>query len=359
MTHVAIAGAGDSALIQGCLLRHRGREVTVWSPSGDSTRALRKGARLEATGALNGEFDVHAAISPQELTASAQTVLVSVPAYAQPAVFRELVPHLSDDHIVLITGAPLSFGGLYLSRLLAQAGKRTRIGVQGGPMGTGRRLTETRVALPTPPSKTRLAAIPSREIDGVLAAANAAYDRKLTPSASALEVGLASIAGVYHVAMTLCNLTRFEFAEDWCHYKNTTDSVSRLTMALDKDRLALAAAYGFEIKDVVAHFDPSGKAATVQEALQPLSYFRSYKNGPRTIETRFIHEEIPYNLVSVEILARKVGLAVPAISNLVTLFGAIRGKDFRRRNIMANELGIEAMSKAELEERFRSGFPAK
>lgn len=358
MTEVAIAGAGGSAYTGAVLLRSLGHGVTLWSPRGQSTKDLLEGRRITASGYVNGEFDVKAVESPADLAKSADLVIAAIPAHAQKTVFAQLLPYLEDRHTVIIGGAPLGGGGLHLQRRLRELGKSTKVALTNGPVIGGRRVTGTEAA--TAPFRTMVtvAGIPATDTHAVIATLEQVYGKRFrpTPGNSAFELALSIINGVVHAAQVIGNITRIEEAESWCGYRYTTESIGNLTEALDADRVAVAKAFGFDLPGVVRHFDPSGKARSAYEAIHPIRYRRTFKAGPRRIETRYIEEEIPYNLCVLEALGRMVGVPTPMISNIITIYNATRGKDYRKLNDFAAEMGLGTLSPDGFAEQWKTGL---
>lgn len=357
MTEVAIAGAGSVAFTSACLLRHLGNEVTLWSPSGRGTRGVRDGTPITISGSLNGSFDVKVVEDPRDLAAAAKLIMVAITAYGQKSIFKQLLPHLTDEHTVLITGGQMSFGVLYLSKLLAEAGKKTTVALIHGPVTMGRKLSLTEAVVVPPKKMARIAAVPASDTDKAIAVVSAAFGDRFKAYSNALDVAFTAMGGIVHSALVLGNITRIEEAEEWCGYYYTTESISRLTMALDCDRIAVAKAYGIETPTAVELFStPDRKGTTVRDVLHPLAYERTFRNGPRNIATRYIEEEVPYNLVSVELLGLKAGVETPAVSRVIDIYNIMRDKDYRTLNNMAEPLALAELTPEQILERFNRGY---
>lgn len=332
--------------------------MTLWGPGGEGMDGILAGKGIVASGYINGEFDVKGVEHPQALARSADVIFLAVAAFHQKLVIEQLVPFLEDRHTVLCVGANLGGGGLYLSKLLAKAGKATRVAVMNGPMIAGRRLSDTECGTAPFRSSVLLTGLPWTDTDEIIATLEPIYgERYRKPaSGSALEVALSALNGVVHAAKALTNITRIEEGQAWCDYRYTTQSVSNLTEALDADRVAVAKALGFDLPDAARHFDPSGKARTVQEAMQPVTYQRSFKPGPVTIDTRYIEEELPYSLYVVEVLGRKTGVPTPLISSIIDILNATRGKDYRTMHDMADETGLLELDVPQTLELWKTGY---
>ena len=358
MAEIAFAGAGGVGFTGAALARSLGHGVTLWGPGGEGMDGILAGRKITASGYINGEFDVKGVEHPQALAKSADVIFLAVAAYHQKLVIEQLVPFLEDRHTVLCVGANLGGGALYLSKKLFEAGKNTKVAVMNGPMIAGRRTSDTECGTAPFRSSVLLTGLPYTDTEAIIATLEALYGERYRKPASgnALEVALGALNGVVHAAKALTNITRIEEGLPWCDYRYTTESVSNLTEALDVDRVAVAKGLGFDLVGAVRHFDPSGKARTVQEAMQPVTYQRTFKPGPVSIDTRYIEEELPYSLYVVEVLGQKVGVPTPMITSIIDIFNATRGKDYRTLHDMAEETGLYSLDAPETLELWKNGY---
>ena len=122
---VAILGTGAIGLGAAAFLAESGHQPVIWSPSGTGAAELAQGARLEAKGALSGSYPIETATDCMDAIAGAEAVLIALPANGHRRVMDEAAPHLSRGQTVIISGH-LSFGALYLARLLEDRGVSCR-----------------------------------------------------------------------------------------------------------------------------------------------------------------------------------------------------------------------------------------
>lgn len=357
MVEVAFAGAGGSGFTSAALVSSLGHHATIWSPSGRGITGLLQGKKLVASGYVNGEFAVTPVEGPRPLLQAADIVQVTVPAYAHKPIADQLVPLLEDRHIVVLAGAPMGGGAIYLSRQLAAAGKKTRVALMNGPMIGGRKTSDHEAATSPYRSMVPVVGVPTDTTPGIHAALETVFGERFnTPqSGDALELSLRSVNAVVHAALILCNITRVEEGLPWCGYGQTTESVGNLTDALDADRVAVAKGFGYAIAGVRQHFDPKGLAKSTQDAIQPIMYQRSFRNGPMKISTRYIEEELPFGLTMLELLGKKVGVATPMITNILDVFNATRAKNYRAMNPFIDELGLRDASAEDIRKLWNTG----
>lgn len=355
---VAILGAGGIGLGYAALLSAQGHAVTLWSPSGATARALQSGAALEATGAVNGSFRPRARSNCADAIDGATVVIIAVPGFGHRRVIDELAPHLRAGQIVVI-GAHLSLSALYLSKQLAERAVELPIATWATTVTTGRRSATLRVDVSGIRSRLDLACVPANRIDSALAACRELFGDRFEPRADILAIALSNLNPPAHMASSLLNFTRIERAEHWENYGCITEGVGRLIEALDRERLAVAAAFGVAARTIVEHYVLSFNVAagSVHAMAQQVNRMRGGNPpGPKSVDTRYVLEDVPFGLVPIVALARIAGVPVPLHEAGVELFSAIYARDFRRDNDLLEPIGLERMTVAELHRVVRDGF---
>ena len=127
---VGIVGAGSIAFGTAAFLEQQGHRATLWSPSGERTKALAAGEALVANGSVEGTFHPAAAASAEALVADAEAIVIALPAYGHKDVLDAIAPYITPAQTVIIS-SHASFGALYLSR----AARRSRRGRPDRRMG--------------------------------------------------------------------------------------------------------------------------------------------------------------------------------------------------------------------------------
>jgi opine dehydrogenase len=113
-----------------------------------------------------------------------------------------------------------------------------------------------------------------------------------------------------------------------------TPAVCRLIEGLDRERLALAAAYGTSVPTAEAHFARSyaTTAPNLAGIAAEIHARRGGPPGPTEMSTRFVTEDVPFGLVFYQWLARAKGLSMPLTDASVVLASSVWGQDFARQN---------------------------
>jgi opine dehydrogenase len=359
--NVTIIGAGGIGLSMAAVLLDRGHAVRMWTPSGVGVAPFKAGRPLTVDGIMTGSFQPTAADSAAQAVAGAAVVLVAVPGNGHRAVIDAIAPHLAAGQIVVIS-SHCSFSALYLSQKLAARGVSCPIAAWASTVTTGRRKAPGAVNMSTLRKQLDVATVPAADPGPALDACRALFGERFKPAQDLMAVSLSNLNPPVHMANSLCNLTRMERGEAWSNYGCMTDAVGRLVEALDRERIALAAAFGLTVRTVQDHmhlsFDlPRG---TVGDMAREQDKRRGgLPPGPTTLDHRYVTEDVPFGLVPLIAIARAARVPVPLHDAGVALFGALYGRDFAAENDLLPALGIERMAAPALHAFARDGFAAR
>jgi opine dehydrogenase len=347
---VAMVGAGAIARACAVLATRAGHTAAVWSPGSAGTRDLAAsstavewpGARtvtLASSGIVEGAFTVGSLAAPEAL-ASADVVIVALPAPAYADVLPRIAPHLRSPQLVFVSGA-LSLAPLWIAELASSHGQRPTVAASGTTVATGRN-REGGVAIMTVRTRLAVAALPASASATALTALQALFGDRFDTAPNVLAVTLTNINPVAHAAMALANFTRIERAEAWPQYHYLTPAVARMVEAMDRERRAIAAAFGMSVTTIEQHFQRSFDVpqAALADIAAELHRRRGGPPGPTTLDTRFVLEDVPYGLVFNSALARIVKVPTPVTDATVTLHSTLYGQDFRSANPLVAALDL-------------------
>lgn len=159
-----------------------------------------------------------------------------------------------------------------------------------------------------------------------------------------------------HLAIALCNLSRIELGESWGQRSTMTSSVGRLVEALDAERSAIAKAVGKDIYSILAHYKLSFGVTcdTVAQAAAELVNAGKDPAGPKSVDTRYVTEDLPFGIVPLIKLAKMNGVDVALHESGLTILNACYGRDFGSENDLLDSLAIHDQST--LMKRVTSGY---
>ena len=338
--HVAILGAGAIAFGNAALLCRDGHAVALWSPSGRRTATLAAGAPLVATGAVTGEFHPRIATSCADALAGAEAVVIAVPGYGHRAVLDAAAPLLRPEQVVVFS-SHMSLAALYLDGLLRARGVVVPIAALGTTVTTGRQTSLAGANVSSVRARLDVAVLPEAAAERGLAVCRALFGDRFVRRQGLLAIALSNLNPQNHLAIALCNLTRMELGEAWTQNGHITPAVARLIEALDTERLAIAAAFGVAVRTVHEHFHLSFGAplGTLAAMAAVLAQRPGDVNGPTTLDSRYVTEDVPFGLVPTIRLAALAGVPAPLHESGVRLMSALYGRDFEAENDILPRLG--------------------
>lgn len=354
---VGIVGAGSIAFGTAAFLEQQGHRVTLWSPSGERTKALAKGEALVAQGAVEGTFHPTAAPSAEALVAGAEVIVIALPAYGHKAVLDAIAPYIRPEQTVIIS-SHASFGALYLSRLLAARGLVVPIVAWGTTVVTGRQSSPTSVNVNTLRKKVDLATLPaSRSADG-LAVCQTLFGDRFVDRQSLMAIALSNLNPQNHMGIALGNMTRMERGETWSQGQNVTPNVGRLLEALDLERIAIATELGLDVRTIYQHFHLSFHVpiSSISQMNQEMHDAGNGGIGPTTADSRYVTEDVPFGLVMTAKLGRLAGRPAELHECGVKIFSAMYGRDFTAENNLLSALDLESVTLSELSRLCCDGF---
>jgi opine dehydrogenase len=330
---VAILGAGAIAFGYAALLCKSGHNVVLWSPSGRGTLQLANGTGLNATGAIEGRFFPEVAETVEFALSRAEAVVIAVPGYGHRHVIEAVAPHLRAEQ-VLIFSSHMSMAARYLADLLVERRVSTPIVALGTTITTGRQLGSGNVKIGSIRARVDAAVIPSWAAERALDVCVRLFGDRFELRSSLVAATLSNVNPQNHLALALCNLTRMELAETWEQNRHLTPAVARLIEALDLERLATAAAYNVEVRTVQTHFHlsfglPLGSLA---EMARQLADRGGGAYGPKSLETRYVTEDLPYGVVPILHLASAKGIELPLHRAGLDMMSALYRRDFQNEN---------------------------
>jgi hypothetical protein len=146
--------------------------------------------------------------------------------------------------------------------------------------------------------------------------------------------GLTNINNVVHPPVVLANLSAIDQGRDLLFYTDgLSPGVAEVIRSIDAERRAVCRAVGVADTSIEQLFhrcyvnDPM-RGDTLEEMLPNFPAFvRS--QAPQTLRYRYVTDDVGHGLAGVEALARRLDVAAPTITALVTLLSAASGLDLR------------------------------
>jgi opine dehydrogenase len=185
-----------------------------------------------------------------------------------------------------------------------------------------------------------IAALPATNTPRALRLAQGLFGDRFSAQTDLLAISLSQTNPIAHVPLALANLSRMERGETWTQYDHMAGATARMTVALDRERTAVAGAFGLCVRSIEEHFHHSFGAPLVDFSEQCLWVHENLGSpaGPATLDTRYITEDVPYGLVFNARMARSAGVSTPVTDGCIALAGAAYQRDFGAENALMGAL---------------------
>jgi opine dehydrogenase len=288
---------------------------------------------------------------PAAALAGNRLVLIAVPAYAHEAMAAFLAPHLQDDHVVVLmpgnAGGALAFRRAVVERggpqvTVAEASSFVFACKKDGPDGVW--IRGVKHGLP-------VGVLPATRTSEVMALLAPLYP-ELRAAHDVLETSLSNVNHPAHPPALLLNLARIESSgPDFSFFhEGMTESVCRLTDAIDEERLGVVRALGYPpettLQQLVRYYGDQGfGGATYHEAVSTTPVHGAVR-APPSADHRYFTEDLPYGLVPIVSIGEALGLRLSVTRGLVHVVDAVLGSDSFATGRTADTLGLSGLDAA-------------
>lgn len=361
---VAIIGAGNGGFAAAADFVRAGFDVRLFGRSQSTIDPVIARGGVEFEGVLGEGFAPLSIVTSDAAIAmhGADVVVMMGPTHAHEDMARVIAPHLTRDQILL--AAPGHTLTLLPSALRAAGAADTVFCETSTLPYICRKTTSARVKISRKAAKLKFSAFPAKHTERL-----ARQLKRLLPALSPVPTLLDTVFpytnAIHHPPALLCNIGRVESPGDYCHYyEGITPSVGRIIDALDRERLAIAAAFGCRIDKLSEYFfqlgytDEEGRAGGDAYSVFHHSEPNRWIKAPATIDHRFFNEDIPYGLLPLTELAGLAEVATPACNAIIDLASIATGKAYRTFGLTRKRMGIEGLDASALKSLLENGYDA-
>lgn len=351
MTAVAVIGAGAGGAAAVAELTLAGHDVRWWNRSPATIEPFRAAGGVEYEGVLGEGFARPAMIAAdlRQALAGAAAAMVCLPSLAHEPVAQALADVGAACPVVLNPGH--TGGALHVAEIFRARG--------AAPLPLVELSTLTYVARKPAPGAVWITGKAERVHAACLPGGEEALDllRSLYPAAvpahDVLATSLANVNSVLHTPGAVLAAAWVEASGgDFRFYVDgMTPGVVSVIEALDRERLAVAAAFGHDLPPLVEEMAAIGTAVAehaasgdTRAAIAGGEANRAIK-APDSLNHRYYVEDFGFGLVPMLELARIGGVEAPLAQSLVELASALLGRDLATTGLTAARLGISGLDR--------------
>ncbi len=353
---VTVLGSGNGGLATAFDFAQHGHDVALFDLPGfpANIEAVAEAGGIHASGGLEGFAPiVSAGHDAAEAMAGADLVLLVGVAYATEPLAEAVRDHLAPGMAVLVCPAScagaIAFknaAGLALDDQTITVGETSTLPYAARVTSPGTVKVFLKLA-----SGLSVAGLPRSGTARLFNLISAVYPA-LEPAESVFQTTLQNGNPVIHPAVTLLNAGLIERTHGGFLFyeEGVTEAVGRMIEAVDRERLALAAALGVQIMS-----EP--ELGVRQGYMVEENYSTGYSTAPgflgigaqKQLDDRYLTEDVGYSLVFLTDLARRVGVSTPIMDSVIAIASVVLARDFRAEGRRTLEsLGLSDLTAEEL-----------
>lgn len=356
----AVLGAGHGGKAVAAHLAIKGYTVNLYNRTFLRIQPIKKMKGIELEGEIKGFGKLNLVTSDMEKAVKGMDIImVVVPADGHYSIAKTCAPFLNEKQIVVLNPGR-TCGALEFLNVLQKEGNnkdvtvaeaQTFIYASRGMGPATARIFRIKQAIP-------VAAIPSRKTEMVVKKLNDAFP-EFIPAASSIETSFNNMGAVFHPSITILNLSRIEstMGNFQFYIEGVTQSVTKILESVDEERVIVARKL---------------KCARIYSAIEWLSmaynvvednlFDAIHSNpgyvgimAPRTINVRYITEDVPMSLVPISEFGKALGVETRVIDSLINIANSIFKKDFRSTGRNLRRLGLEGLNLEQMRSIFIKG----
>ncbi len=358
----AVIGAGHGGKAMAAHLALKGFSVKLYNRTLAKILPIIKMKGIEVEGEVSGFGKIELATDNiSDAIEGSDVILVAVPAFAHASIAERCAPYLKDGQIVLLNPGR-TCGALEFINILRERGNKNDVTVAEAQtfIYASRGMGPASVKIFRIKQAIPVGAIPAIKTEKILDIINKAYPEFISAT-SVIETSFNNIGAVFHPAITLLNASRIEstMGNFQFYIEGVTNAVAKVLEAVDKERVEVA--YTLRCKNVLSALDWLTMAYNVVEdnLFDGIHSNPGYYGimAPKTINTRYIKEDVPMSLVPISEFGRLFGVSTKAIDSLIELANVIFKTDFRKSGRNLTRLGLENLSLDQIRNVFINGYP--
>lgn len=347
MTTVAVLGAGAGGAAAVAELSLAGHEVRWWNRTDATIAPFREAGGVRYEGVLGEGFARPAAFAASlgDALAGTDIAMICLPSLAHEVVAHALVDAAVTCPVLLNPGH--TGGALHVAEVFRARGVPTPALVELSTLTyIARKPAPDTVRITGAAGRVWAACLPGGE--ETLALVRTLY-LAATPARDVIASSLANVNLVLHTPGAILSAAWVEATGgDFRFYVAAmTPGVVRSIEALDRERLAVAAAFGHELPPLGQEMAAIGTAVATGDLRAAIAGGEANRaiKAPDSLAHRYYAEDFGYGLVPLLELARIGRVETPYAAALVEVASVLRGEDVRVTGLTAERLGIAGLDR--------------
>lgn len=337
---VTIIGAGNSGLAMAAHLSYEGNTVALWNRSEKNISKLIKTHIIKSTGIINEDISIALITSDlKEAIKDSEVILITTPANSHRFLAIELAKNLEKDTLIVLNPGR-TFGALEFLDTFREYNKDVNpcIAETQTIIYTCRKVAEDSTNIIALKYNVLISTFNSDKNKEIIEKLPKCIRNHFIAANSIIQTSIGNVGMILHCAPLLLNAgwTESEKNPYKYYYEGITPSVGNLLEKIDRERVVISETLGNRVESTKEWLERiyNVKGNNIYECIQNNEAYTTI-DAPKTLQHRYILEDIPCGLVALESLGINNSIETPHTSMIIDLASSILDIDFRKigRNI--------------------------
>ena len=326
---IAIIGAGNGGQTTAAWLANQGFKTRIFDVMEDTVARLNElgGVKIYGNTDYPGFGKIEFATTDMEKALEGcELILLILPENYHNSVAEKMAPFLKDGQIIILNPAA-GLGAISFKKTLNDCGCTADVTLAvTSTLLFAARIKETGDVLVTG-QKTELSivAFPGNRRKIVEDAIYPVFSQHIFAN-NIIDTAMENLNLAFHPGPTLLYTSLIERGVSFDYYNEMTPSQIKLIKAIDKERMELCSIYHVDTPNAEESFSRMySYEGDLYDMLRNADCYKGIK-GPKSLKVRYLLEDIPYNLRSLQALGRIAKINTPVIDAVCTLGEALVGE---------------------------------
>ncbi len=334
MKKIAIIGCGHGGQALAGHMASLGSTIHLYAHPQHlgGVEAIRKAGKITCTGAVSEEGSIDLCTTDiGEAISGVDVIFICLPVTAHDAIFRDMLPLLKEGQAVINLSA--HFSGLFQNDMMHEYGKSDGIligDVTSFPYAC-RSVTHGVAKIIAIKRKVGLAARSIQTANQIKMMIQDFFPSELEVKSSFIEIGLYDPSGITHPPIAVFNAGRIGNGEEFYFYREgTSESTAFYLESLDRDRIEIGKRLGLSIPTYPAVMNEyyGFNHTKIIDFFKGSPVHNQEKLCPKSLNHRYITEDVPYSLVPWYTLGRCLGYDSKAMRNIIEICSILHSRDY-------------------------------
>ncbi len=349
-TKWAVIGAGNGGHAVAGYLGYLGYEVNIYDSFDKTINIIKKQGGIEIDGIVKGFGKIKvASTSIEEVIKDVDFIMVINPSIYHRSIAEKCAKYIKENQIVFLhPGA--TFGAFAFKKALVDFGCKENITIAESNtlIYACRSLKPGKVDILGKKDRLLVAALPAVKTKEVVSMLKEVYP-EIEEAENVLVTSIDSTNPVVHCAPTILSTSWIESDKDWYFYiDGMSETIGKFVEKLDAERVELGKKLGLvENKTLFTcvkqyEYEYNVKESTLSNAVRNTEAYADIK-GPKTINTRYLYEDIPMGLIPLATLGKQLGIKTDRMELIIKMAEYLLEEDFNKDGRIPSNLGLEGL----------------